>query len=215
MHQTIMAGALAVLPLIAASAEAAVVFEFRQTSTTPAHSPAVMNGWIAFSDAAFATGINFQATEWTTPQVNWAAVGIEGLFFGWGIGGIGPGHFAASLSDLVPQPGFGEPGYLNIWSLQIGMAPHSTPNVDFYFNDTGSDFHWHLGEVGSHVTFNTDGEAGACFVTNECWSYGDFVRVPEPASAGFLLLGAGLLWRISTTRRLGRANGELSGRIRG
>lgn len=197
MRQTLMAGVLAALPWIAAPAEASVFFEFRQTSVEPTPYPVQATGWIAISDAAYAAGLSFSYNNFDPPLLSWQTLGIEGLYFF--ATGIPYSDLMVTLDMLIAssEPPF-DPTEMRYWTFNVMSTPSGTPDVMLRYFDDHNEFTWTLSESDATVVYLSDFVGD---VSNATVIHGNFVRVPEPATAGLLLVGLGALYGAGRRRK--------------
>lgn len=178
-------------------AAAAVTFGFEQTGSTPAGAVSVSAG-LSLSDAAFASGLSV-STDWLSPQVDWAAIGILDILVR--VRSPGPPVLNVALRDLTPSPLSSQPVR---WSFRLSAAPYRTPSLSFSFNDTWDQIGLRADATSGAGFFNTEG-GGPCTRTGAC-SFTGFlapVAVPEPSSA--LLLGGAVLSFGWLRRQAGRS----------
>ncbi|WP_144299806.1 hypothetical protein [Elioraea rosea] len=193
--RTFLAAALAVATTLGASTSAmgTVFFKFTITESVPVGAVSA-SGWLAMSDHAFESGVNFAYNE-DSATVNWNDEGIEALYF---TAGNGFSFISATLQDLDP--------YVDIfdndrWNFQLQSSGNGLPTGGLFFSDQNRAFSFVLDSIRSSGTFGVDSPQpdGLCQRTGACPFSGIFERaelvsISEPppllilVSAFFLLI---------------------------
>ncbi len=119
------AGIVAAGSLLASAAEAAVIFEFRQTSVAPTPYPIQATGWIAFSDAAYAAGVTFKADIDDPDMPQWGAAGIQGFYFE--ASGIPETDLFITPASMYPRPENPTHNmHYGLWSIEVSLVGGTT-----------------------------------------------------------------------------------------
>lgn len=194
--------AAACLGLMSGRAQATVFYEFQQTSGSTGWLTDTVQayGWVAFSDDAFTTGLNFSVTskiETIATPINWNALGVVGLYFEFrrsdGMGFV----ISRTLSDLRNYT-YEPPQLFPAWTLSFSSDPGGNPTGSVYYNDQMRSYGITFAGLNSSGHYEQDGgpfwSCGPSFVYGPCTFEGTFLQaelspVPEPGAAGLFAVG--------------------------
>lgn len=170
--------ALLLALLWSAPAQAAVLFSFTQTGSTPPGA-VTASGELEISDAAFTSGLNVSRSYPSgAAPFDLSGTGITDLTFS-------AGNLTAGFVDFVAGP-------LLFWEVTLTSAPSGVPSGSIRFNNSESDFLFSLNGSASTGSYNTDRAEPPCNQTGACTFTGTFAPVAIPAPGTVALLGLGI-----------------------